>query len=136
MDAALSAGTLDVVGVARPLCTQPGLPRALLAGYCEAARFDERSLRIGGGLLGPASRSPMVRAISAQAQTAWFYKQILLLAEGKLPDASISAFAALRGHFVREFALARARRKAASSAPGWWREQSAAHDPLGQAEPS
>ncbi|MGH7435129.1 MAG: hypothetical protein ACRENE_05605, partial [Polyangiaceae bacterium] len=83
----------------------------------ETGRVDERALRIAGGWLGPASGSPMIRALNAQAQSAWFYKQILLLAAGKPPELSTSAFSALSGHFVRELSLARARRKAARERP-------------------
>jgi 2,4-dienoyl-CoA reductase-like NADH-dependent reductase (Old Yellow Enzyme family) len=117
MEVALDAGTVDVVGLARPLCTEPELARELLEGRTETGRVDERRLRIAGGWLGPASGSQMIRALNAQAQSAWFYKQILLLAAGEAPELSISAFSALRGHFVREMSLAWARRRAARERP-------------------
>jgi 2,4-dienoyl-CoA reductase-like NADH-dependent reductase (Old Yellow Enzyme family) len=117
METAVAEGAVDVVGIARPLCTEPDVAKALLEGRSESGRVDERALRLGGGWLGPASPSTMVRALNAQAQTAWFYKQILLLAAGARPDLSVSALSALAGHFGRESALARSRRKAAKEPP-------------------
>ncbi len=114
MDAALAEGAVDVIGIARPLCTEPALARALLDGEGAAGRVDEQSLRIAGGWLGPSSPSPMIRALNAQAQTAWFYKQLLQLAAGNEPVLGLSALSALVGHMSREGSLARARRKAAA----------------------
>ncbi len=111
MDTALTGREVDVVGLARPLCTEPDLARHLLDGTAQTARVDERTLRLAGGWLGPASPSAMVRALNAQAQSAWYYEQILLLAAGGEPDPNVSALRALVRHFRREYALARARRK-------------------------
>jgi 2,4-dienoyl-CoA reductase-like NADH-dependent reductase (Old Yellow Enzyme family) len=117
MEAALAEGTVDVVGIARPLCTQPDLAGALIEGRTETGRADERTLRLAGGWLGPASPSSMIRAFNAQAQSAWFYHQILLLAAGKEPSLDLSVPIALVRHFYREAGIARARRAAAASSP-------------------
>jgi 2,4-dienoyl-CoA reductase-like NADH-dependent reductase (Old Yellow Enzyme family) len=117
MEAALAEGAIDVVGLARPLCTEPDVAKALIEGTSESGRVDERSLRIAGGWLGPSSPNATVRALNAQAQTAWFYEQLLLLAAGGQPDFEVSALAALVRHIRRESSLARARRRAQSAPP-------------------
>ncbi len=111
MAGALEAGELDVVGIARPLCVDPDLPRALLDGSVGEARRWERGLRLGGGAFGPASGSKMVRGFNHQASTAWFYRQILALADGSEPATGLSARRALYLHFRDELALGRARRR-------------------------
>jgi 2,4-dienoyl-CoA reductase-like NADH-dependent reductase (Old Yellow Enzyme family) len=118
MEQALAEGAVDVIGLARPLCTEPDLSRRLIDGSAEAGRADERGLRLGGGWLGPASSSTMIRGLNAQAQTAWFYKQLLRLAAGEEPEPGLSATSALVQHLRRETRLAQARKRAiAARAP-------------------
>lgn len=109
MEDALGEGLVDVIGIARPLCTEPDIARRLIAGEA-AARADERALRLGPGFFGPTSSSAVFRGLNAQAQTAWFYEQILRLAEDREPAPEISARRALVNHYRREFALSVARR--------------------------
>ncbi len=108
---ALEAGELDVVGIARPLCVDPDMPRALLDGELEEAPRWERRLHLGVGPLGPASASRLVRGFNHQAQGAWFYRQILALADGREPDTALTARRALYRHFRNELRLARERRR-------------------------
>ena len=112
MHAALEAGLLDVVGLARPLCVEPALSARLLTGSSEPARTDEHALRLAGGFLGPASSIKTVRALNGQAQTAWYYAQLLQLAAAKPPDLKLGALSALLSHYKREYRLASARRAA------------------------
>lgn len=111
MTGALSAGDLDVVGLARPLCTEPDLPRRLLDGSAETARADEDTLRLGRGILGPNSRNNFLRGLNVQAQVGWFYRQIIHLARGEPVELDLSARRALTTHFTRELRVARARRR-------------------------
>ncbi|MEO6419484.1 MAG: NADH:flavin oxidoreductase/NADH oxidase family protein [Polyangiaceae bacterium] len=109
MSDALQKGELDVIGIARPLCTDPSLSRKLLEGTVADGRSDERHHRLGRGFFGPASGIAAIRGINAQAQTAWFYQQILHLAAGQEPDLGLSVSSALGGHLRRELGLSRAR---------------------------
>jgi 2,4-dienoyl-CoA reductase-like NADH-dependent reductase (Old Yellow Enzyme family) len=112
MVSALTAGDCDVIGIARPLCVEPDVSRRLVLGRVDAAPSPERRLRLGGGIFGPASSSATLRGLNAQAQTAWFYQQILHLAAGTPLEPGLSAARALLRHYVREFRLSRARRRA------------------------
>jgi 2,4-dienoyl-CoA reductase-like NADH-dependent reductase (Old Yellow Enzyme family) len=110
MLAALHGGEVDVIGLARPLCTEPDIPRRLISGAAEAARDESASGWLGSGVFGPASPLTLIRGLNAQAQTAWFYKQIIHLSRGGEPELALTARSALLQHFRREYAVARARR--------------------------
>lgn len=111
MNDCLARGLTDVVGLARPLCMQPELPRLLLEGRADAGRRDETRLRLGPGLFGPHSPFRSVRALSAQGGAAWYYRQIIRLSQGIDPDPTLSFGTALRQHFIDEYRLGLARRR-------------------------
>ncbi|HVU00347.1 MAG TPA: NADH:flavin oxidoreductase/NADH oxidase family protein [Polyangiaceae bacterium] len=110
MLAALESGELDVIGLARPLCTQPDAPRGLLDGTLDELRADEHDLALGPGFLGPRTSSDTLRGLNAQAQTAWFYRQILRLSEDAPLELDATARSSLWTHVNRERRLAKARR--------------------------
>jgi 2,4-dienoyl-CoA reductase-like NADH-dependent reductase (Old Yellow Enzyme family) len=112
MRTALELDLLDVIGLARPLCIEPALSARLIAGSSESAPSDEHRLRLASGFFGPASSSKTLRALNGQAQTAWYYAQILQLAAAEPPRLALSATAALLAHYRREYQLSRARRAA------------------------
>ena len=117
MAEALAASELEMVGLARPLCVDPAVPRALLAGDLDQAPRRERGLRLGPGVFGPASPVKMIRGFNHQASVAWFYRQILAWADGREPDETLTARRALALHLRDEMRLARARRRFARSRP-------------------
>jgi 2,4-dienoyl-CoA reductase-like NADH-dependent reductase (Old Yellow Enzyme family) len=110
MTEALAAGETDVIGMARPLCVDPALPRGLIAGRVERAPSWERGLRFGPGrLLGPASPVKLMKMFNVQGEVAWFYRQLLKLADGGEPDENLSLRRALFAHYATELAVARRR---------------------------
>ncbi len=111
MTGAVSASELEMVGLARPLCVDPAVAGALLDGDLEEAPRWERGLRLGPGPLGPASPLKIVRGFNHQAAVAWFYRQILALADGRKPDAGLTARRALARHLRDEIRLSVARRR-------------------------
>ncbi len=111
MTGALDAAELEVVGLARPMCVDPAVPGALLAGELDQAPSWEDGLRLGPGLLGPASVSRIARGFNNQASVAWFYRHILALADGREPDTELSVHRALARHLRDELRLAMARRR-------------------------
>ena len=102
MSAALAAGALDVVGLARPFCVDPHCAAGLLAGTLATVPAYERSLKIGGGLLGYNSPITMIRALNGWGQQGWFCLQLLRMADGKDPDLKLRVFKAFRDYQKNE----------------------------------
>lgn len=110
MEEAVSSSETDVVGLARPLCVDPALPRRLIDGTVEQAKSPERDLRLGPGrFLGPASPVFLLKFLNVQGEVAWFYRQIIRLARGEAPDTGLELRSALFQHFRDEIRLSRRR---------------------------
>lgn len=105
----VGSGEVDVVGIARPFCVVPDLARRILDGSSEPLPAPETELRLGGGILGRASRIHSMRTLNGQAEVAWFYRQIIELSEGREPVRSLGAWSAMLGHFAREVGIVRRR---------------------------
>jgi len=112
----VASGEVDVVGIARPFCVNPGLAKEILAGSSEPLPTPEKSLRLGPGILGRASSVHTIRTLNGQAEVAWFYRQIVELSEGREPILTLGAWPAMLGHFAREAGIVRRRRFKASKA--------------------
>jgi 2,4-dienoyl-CoA reductase-like NADH-dependent reductase (Old Yellow Enzyme family) len=108
MNDALAGGDVDMVGLGRPLCTDPNFPARILGGELDVAPDIEKGLRIGPGILGPNSRIAMIKAVNAFARIGWYYEQIYRLADGLEADLSMTAFRALLAYEKTEKAKARA----------------------------
>jgi len=100
MEEAVGSGDTDLVGLARPLCVDPHVPRRLLERTVEAAPADERTLRLGPGPLGPTSPLPFVRTLNGWGAQAWFNAQLLRMGDGQDPDRALGVLMALI-HFQR-----------------------------------
>ncbi|MEZ4329115.1 MAG: NADH:flavin oxidoreductase/NADH oxidase family protein [Polyangiales bacterium] len=110
MRQALRDGELDVVGLGRPFCVMPDLAGRLLARTVDTLPAPERALRLGPGALGPSSESTQVRGLNSQAEAAYFYAQLIELAEGRGPRHGLGPARALMEHARGELQRARARR--------------------------
>ncbi|MCA9533151.1 MAG: NADH:flavin oxidoreductase/NADH oxidase family protein [Myxococcales bacterium] len=110
MRAAVRDGELDLVGIARPFCLVPDLAAQLLARTLDTLPTPERDLRLGPGALGPTSESARVRGMNSQAEVAFFYAQLIELAEGRGPRVSLGARRALLEHVRGELSRSRARK--------------------------
>ena len=111
MAEALAAGELDVIGLGRPVCTEPDLPGRLAAGTSEGAA-PVPPLRFGASRwAGPASPLMLMKFLNIQGEMAWYYRQILRLADGQPPDPSLTIGRALAAHARDELRLSRARRR-------------------------
>lgn len=111
MEQALADGELDVVGLARPLCTEPDISARLISGRADSCETHEQHLRLGNGFFGPQSSNRFLKTLNFQALVFWYYRQILKLANGEPADRGLTAMRALIKHFVDEFKTARARKK-------------------------
>jgi 2,4-dienoyl-CoA reductase-like NADH-dependent reductase (Old Yellow Enzyme family) len=111
MAEALAQDELDLVGLARPLCVEPDLPGRLAAGSSEGAA-PAPALRFGKSRwAGPASPMLLMKFLNVQGEMAWYYRQILRLADGLPPDPELSISRALGAHARDEWRLSRARRR-------------------------
>jgi len=110
MAEALAADELDVIGLGRPVCTEPDLPGRLAAGTVEGAT-PPPPLRFGASRwAGPASPLMLMKFLNIQGEMAWYYRQILRLADGRPPDLSLGIGRALAAHARDEWRLSRARK--------------------------
>jgi len=111
MAEALAADELEVIGLGRPVCIEPDLPGRLAAGTVEGAT-PPPPLRFGASRwLGPASPVMLMKFLNVQGEMAWYYRQILRLADGLPPDPGLSVGRALAAHARDEARLSPARRR-------------------------
>lgn len=94
MELALASGSLDLVGLARPFCTAPDLPNALIAGLADAAPAYERSLRLDRSLLLPGTDERTIQNLENWSRQAWFCVQLLRMGAGLDPDTGLALSAA------------------------------------------
>ncbi len=107
MNDALAGGDVDMIGLGRPLCTDPDFPAKIMRGELDIAPDVEKTLRLGPGILGPHSPIAMIKAINGFARIGWFYEQIYRLADGLQADLSMSALRALMAYEKTEKKKAR-----------------------------
>lgn len=107
---ALAANELNVIGLGRPLCVESSLPQQLINAEVDEAPTHEKDLKLGSGLLGPASRLSLFRAINVQGEAAWYYRQIIQLSRLQEPLLNIGVLRAFVTHMLRELRIGMRRR--------------------------
>jgi 2,4-dienoyl-CoA reductase-like NADH-dependent reductase (Old Yellow Enzyme family) len=108
MEGAIAEGDCDVVGLGRPLCTEPDLPRRLLAGEADRAVAWEQRLRLAArGLLSPTSPLLPLRVLNVLGAQGWYYQQIFRLADSGRPDTTLGMLPATWAYLKDEIATAR-----------------------------
>ncbi|MGJ3231471.1 MAG: NADH:flavin oxidoreductase/NADH oxidase family protein [Oceanicaulis sp.] len=107
MEEAVDSG-VAVIGIGRPLCVIPDAPKRLLAGEYTALPAFEENLTLGSGWFGPASTSDLMKAANGFAALAFFYRNIIRMADGKAPKRKMNLVGALIAHQLQERADARA----------------------------
>lgn len=87
MEDAIAANECDVIGLGRPLCTHPDVPKRLLAGEMSRAPAYERELVLQkAGLFSPTSPVLLFKLLNVLGGQGWYYQQLFRLADGKTPD--------------------------------------------------
>jgi len=107
MEAALEQDC-DMIGLGRPLCWQPALPRRLLAREVDGAeRLEDRQKFATRGWRSPSSPLLSVRALNALGAQSWYYCQLFRLADGRPPDTERGLLSSLLEYLRDELAAAR-----------------------------
>jgi 2,4-dienoyl-CoA reductase-like NADH-dependent reductase (Old Yellow Enzyme family) len=98
MAAAIRDDGIAAIGIGRPLCGDAACTQKLLRDGTDLPRF-ERRLGNPAGFFGTNSPLKLVKVVASFAVMAWYYDQIVLLAEGRENDpdpATFRRFLALR----------------------------------------
>jgi len=105
MTEALEDG-VAVIGLARPLCVDPDAPAKLLRGEWDWLPAWETQLNVHP-VFTATFPDTVRRAVEGLALMAFFYRNILRMADGKSPKRSMSLMAALIAHQITERADAK-----------------------------
>ncbi len=108
----IASGMVDLVGLGRPLCVEPALPKQLLAATVDILPTRERTLGLGPGIFGPSSPLRLLRTVNGLIGRIWFNTQIVCMGQGQDPDPSMSTYGALLRFGVHDAYVARARTEA------------------------
>ncbi len=111
MESAIENGEIDLVGLARPLCTQPDLPRQLIEKKTDFADSYEDSLVLGTGFWGHNSPLSLIKGINSFGPVGFYYWQIIRLAEDLTPQTDLGVLRAFFRHLGNDFKLAMRRKK-------------------------
>ena len=112
MQAALAEGSTDLIGLGRPLCTEPDLPRRLLAGEVDELPAYEDSLRAGPGVFSPASKVFLLRLVNVFGQQGWYYRQLFRLADGLAANLRMGVVSSFVIYLIDEYKRAWKRQRA------------------------
>ncbi|WP_428381363.1 NADH:flavin oxidoreductase/NADH oxidase family protein [Nevskia ramosa] len=103
MDEALASGDCDLIGLGRPLCGEPDLPKRLLSGaISELPRYEKR-MQLGPGIFAPTTKVHLLRLINVFGQQGWYYLQVMRLADGLKPNFKLGVFGAFVGYLFDEY---------------------------------
>ena len=96
METAINQGACEIVGIGRPLCSDPFSVKKLLDRSIDVLPTFEKTLSIGPGWLSQRSPFRLIQALNAFGIQSWFYSQIRRISEGLSPDLSLNPFKAFR----------------------------------------
>ena len=94
MEAALSSQVCQMIGVARPLCSDPLAIKKIINGEIDHLPAHEEKLSIGPWWLSTKSPFRLIQAINAFSAQSWFYMQIRRMSQGLDPDIDLRPFKA------------------------------------------
>ena len=105
MERAIESGEVDVIGLARPLCTQPDCSAKLIQQTIQSIDCYEDKLVLGTGFWGNNSSSNLIKAINSFGQVGFYYWQIIRLSKGLTPEPRLRTFKAFLRHMTNDFKL-------------------------------
>ncbi|MFT5675107.1 MAG: 2,4-dienoyl-CoA reductase-like NADH-dependent reductase (Old Yellow Enzyme family) [Paraglaciecola sp.] len=105
MERAIESGEVDVIGLARPLCTEPDCSAKLVQQTIQSIDCYEDKLVLGTGFWGNNSPSSLIKAINSFGQVGFYYWQIICLSKGLTPEPRLGTFRAFLKHMTNDFRL-------------------------------
>ena len=105
MERAIESGEVDVIGLARPLCTEPDCSVKLIQQTIQSIDCYEDKLVLGTGFWGNNSSSNLIKAINSFGQVGFYYWQIIRLSKGLAPEPQLGTFKAFLKHMTNDFKL-------------------------------
>ncbi|PKG98532.1 NADH:flavin oxidoreductase/NADH oxidase family protein [Paraglaciecola sp. MB-3u-78] len=105
MERAIESGEVDVIGLARPLCTEPDCSTKLIQQTIQSIDCYEDKLVLGTGFWGNNSPSNLIKAINSFGQVGFYYWQIIRLSKGLPPEPQLGTFKAFLRHMTNDFKL-------------------------------
>ena len=112
MEKAIESGEIDMVGLARPLCTQPDVSKKLTEQTIDSVDDFETSLKIGDGFWGNNSPVALIKSMNSVGQVSFYYQQIIRLAKGLPVDTTLKVFPLFWKHLFLDTCLNIKRKKA------------------------
>jgi len=107
MEEAVSNGEVEMVGLGRPLCTNPDTPRDLIEGRIEQTVSHEKDLKLASrGIFSPASPVTPLKVINVLGGQSWYYHQLFHLADGKEPNLNMGVLHAFGAYMADEISTA------------------------------
>jgi 2,4-dienoyl-CoA reductase-like NADH-dependent reductase (Old Yellow Enzyme family) len=108
MEAAIAEDGIDLIGLGRPLCVDPGVAGKLLRGEIAELPRWENQLAVGPGWLGPRSPFKVLKMVNGFGAQSWYYQQLRSLGETGHAKPNLGLLAALIGDQRRDAAMAKA----------------------------
>lgn len=105
MEQAILQGEVDIIGLARPLCTQPDGSKQLIAQTLDQVDDYEQGLVLGTGFWGNNSPLNAIKAVNGFGQLGFYYWQIIRLSEGLAPEPSLKVFYSFCRHVKNDIKL-------------------------------
>ena len=102
MEQAIESGEVDMVGLARPVCTQPNLPKLLMDQSVDEVDMHEARLVLGTGWLGNNSSLGIIKAINNLGAVGFYYWQIIKLSLGEPVEPNVGVFRSFLRHMIRD----------------------------------
>ena len=116
MEKAVESGEIDVVGLARPLCTVPDVCQQLLEQKIDFVDDFETGLVLGKGYWGNNSSNKWIKDINSIGQVSFYYQQIIKLSKNQPVDTDLRVLKCFIKHMMNDTRLNLARKKAQNMA--------------------
>ena len=99
MEEAVESGVTNLVGLGRPLSSEPELPNSILNSSFQRARIADLNLDLGEKTFSPKSDNKRIRHLNSFADVGWHCVQIERMGKGLDVDWDMSAMSGMLKFF-------------------------------------